>query len=315
MPPKPAIKPRKKVSYHCDECNGKLVDLRTKVKHEAEYEQMNRSSRSTKVSKSVSKRVQIDNNDDETSNASSSSSGSSSSSTSESQEPIHIPTKRERKEKFKAVESAVNDVLIDELDNEDTGFSSPIDDDQSEDLNDETSDDERFAAPELEDFGDNEDFICADSDVEFSESWILIWIFKYQSRFRHSEVSISSLIGFFSQVLKDADSKRFANFPSSSYSAKKLLRIDKATKTYAVCPKCNNLYKIREILGQNEQVTEASPELKCSRVEFPKHLMKKYREVCGEELLKNVPVNNGYIKRPRIVFPMPDLKTQIFTMY
>ncbi|PKB92471.1 hypothetical protein RhiirA5_508269 [Rhizophagus irregularis] len=157
--------------------------------------------------------------------------------------------------------------------------------------------------------------MCADSDVEFSESWILIWIFKYQSRFRHSEVSISSLIGFFSQVLKDADPKRFANFPSSSYSAKKLLRIDKATKTYAVCPKCNNLYKIGEILGQNEQVTEASPGLKCSRVEFPKHLMKKYREVCGEELLKNVPVNNGYIKRPRIVFPMPDLKTQIFTMY
>ncbi|CAB5319735.1 unnamed protein product [Rhizophagus irregularis] len=94
------------------------------------------------VSKSVSKRVQIDNNDDETSNTSSNSSGSSNSSTSESQEPIHILTKRERKEKFKVVESAVNDVLIDELDNEDTGFSSPIDNDQSENLNDKTSDDE-----------------------------------------------------------------------------------------------------------------------------------------------------------------------------
>ncbi|RGB22062.1 hypothetical protein C1646_776707 [Rhizophagus diaphanus] len=80
---------------------------------------MNRSSRSTKVSKSVSKRVQIDNNDDETSN---------------------VSTKR--KEKFKVVESAINDVLIDELDNENTGFNSPIDDDQSEDLNNETSDDE-----------------------------------------------------------------------------------------------------------------------------------------------------------------------------
>ncbi|RGB34809.1 hypothetical protein C1646_668244 [Rhizophagus diaphanus] len=141
MPPKPAIKPRKKVPCHCDECNEKLVDPRTKVKHEVEYKQMNHSSRSTKVSKLVSKRVQIDNNDDETSNASSSSSSSSSSSTSESQELIHILTKRGRKEKFKAVESAINDVLIDELDNENTGFSSLIDDDQSEDLNDETSDD------------------------------------------------------------------------------------------------------------------------------------------------------------------------------
>ncbi|RGB23064.1 hypothetical protein C1646_775062 [Rhizophagus diaphanus] len=65
MPPKPAIKPRKKVPYHCDECNGKLVDLKTKVNHEAEYEQMNHSLRSIKIS-------------------------SSSSLTSESQEPIHI---------------------------------------------------------------------------------------------------------------------------------------------------------------------------------------------------------------------------------
>ncbi|CAB4383479.1 unnamed protein product [Rhizophagus irregularis] len=92
MPPKPAIKPRKKVSCHCNECNRKLVDPRTKVKYEAEYKQMNHSSRSTKVSKSVLKRVQIDNNDDETSNTSSSSSSSSSSLTSESQKPIHILT-------------------------------------------------------------------------------------------------------------------------------------------------------------------------------------------------------------------------------
>ena len=124
------------------------------------------------------------------------------------------------------------------------------------------------------------------------------------------------MIGFFSQVLKDADSKRFANFPSSSYFAKKLLHVDKATKTYAVCPKCNNLYKIKEILKQNEQATsETSPGFKCSHIEFPKHTMKKHWEACGEELLKNVPVNNGYVKRPRMVYPMPDLKTQISAMY
>ena len=31
--------------------------------------------------------------------------------------------------------------------------------------------------------------------------------------------------------------------------------------------------------------------------------------------LKNIPVTNGYIKHPRMVFPMPDLKSQIFAMY
>ena len=32
-------------------------------------------------------------------------------------------------------------------------------------------------------------------------------------------------------------------------------------------------------------------------------------------MLKNIPVSNGYVKHPRMVFLMPDLKTQIFTMY
>ena len=116
--------------------------------------------------------------------------------------------------------------------------------------------------------------------------------------------------------MKDVDQKRFQNFPSSSYLAKKLLQISKGTKTYAVCPKCNKLYKIDEILEQNEQATaEASIGYNCNHVTFPHHPMKKYRGACGGELLKNIPVTNGYIKRPHMVFPMPDLKSQIIMMY
>ena len=33
------------------------------------------------------------------------------------------------------------------------------------------------------------------------------------------------------------------------------------------------------------------------------------------ELLKNIPVTNGYIKRPHMVFLMPNLKSQVFVMY
>ncbi len=88
------------------------------------------------------------------------------------------------------------------------------------------------------------------------------------------------------QVLKDTDPKRFHNFPSSSHNAKKLLQIEKNAKTYAVCPKCNKLHKTAEISEDN----------KCKFVEFPKHPMKKYRVECGAELLKNIPVTNGYIK-------------------
>ena len=138
--------------------------------------------------------------------------------------------------------------------------------------NDENIIDEQFTAPDWDDFDDNGDFVYLNSSTEFSESWILLWIYKYQSRFRLSDVAINSLIQFFGQVLKDTDPKRFHNFPSSSHNAKKLLQIEKNAKTYAVCPKCNKLHKTAEISEDN----------KCKFVEFPKHPMKKYWAECGQ---------------------------------
>ncbi|GBB97591.1 hypothetical protein RclHR1_30060001 [Rhizophagus clarus] len=77
--------------------------------------------------------------DDKTSSSSESLSSSESSSSSESQKSIHLSANQGRKEIFKAVESVADDKLICELDlssNEDTESSSPIDDDQSEDSDD-----------------------------------------------------------------------------------------------------------------------------------------------------------------------------------
>ncbi|GET01131.1 hypothetical protein GLOIN_2v1476780 [Rhizophagus clarus] len=123
---------------------------------------------------------EYDDNNDETSSSSESSSSSKLSSLSESQKSIYLLTKQRRKEKFKVVESVADDKLICELDlssNENTEPSLPIDDNQSEDSDDdidETSNDKQFTAPELDDFWDNEDFMCPNTNVKFSESWILI---------------------------------------------------------------------------------------------------------------------------------------------
>ena len=75
--------------------------------------------------------------------------------------------------------------------------------------NDENIIDEQFTAPDWDDFDDNGDFAYLNSSTEFSESWILLWIYKYQSRFRLSDVAINSLIQFFGQVLKDTDQRDF----------------------------------------------------------------------------------------------------------
>ena len=43
--------------------------------------------------------------------------------------------------------------------------------------------------------------------------------------------------------------------------------------------------------------------------------MQKYQRPCGSELLLKVPVNNGFKCRPKMVYPLPCLKTQLAIMY
>lgn len=50
---------------------------------------------------------------------------------------------------------------------------------------------EEFTAPDLS--SDSE----PDTDVDYPDSWILVWIFKYQERFHLSDVAINVLIKFF----------------------------------------------------------------------------------------------------------------------
>ncbi|CAG8729863.1 13442_t:CDS:2, partial [Funneliformis caledonium] len=110
-------------------------------------------------------------------------------------------------------------------------------------------------------------------------------------RFKLPDVVINSLIGFISLILKNVNSQRFKEFPSTIYMARKLLEVRKKSKSYAD-------------LG-----------FKCNYVEFLNYLMQNQCEFCGSELLIKVSVVNGYIWRPKMLYPIPCLKTQIFTMY
>jgi hypothetical protein len=140
-------------------------------------------------------------------------------------------------------------------------------------LNDDEIPVEQFIAPE-----NDSEFAYPDNNFNFADAWILIWIFKYQARFRLSDVAIDSLIKFFQQLLMDADQTRFKDFPSSLYNASKLLQIGKQSKTYAVCPSCNTLYNTAEVVAEEG--------FNCTHVEFP---MRSKREPCGMELTVQVP--------------------------
>src|SRR3989337_2018427 len=277
-------------------------------------------------SSSTSKRRRMQEAEEEEEEESQGSSNSSYSDDDESnqtdyQEPINIPTKRKWYSKFRQTELIPDDENLNN-DSDDNGGSdgngggsddNGDDDSYNEDFdNNETytedddrgfSDDdvpiEQFTAPDFDDFDFESDGEYPDSNLGSNDSWILLWILKYQARFRLPDVAINSLIKFFQFVLSDADNERFKNFPTSSYMMRKVLDIGKNSKTYAVCPSCNKLYNESEIRSTNG--------FKCNHVEFPNHPRRNLRRPCGTEVTDRVPTTTGFITKPKMVYPLPSL--------
>ena len=307
-----STKIRNTVSCDCKSCNGKCVEERTRKRH-LELEQRLASSVSGFVPSlprnncDKQAHIVLEIGHDPIAEGSSSSKKKA-----EQEELISFdsnydydsdfsvfPQKRRRQDRFREPEVNRYD---DESNNpigedEDSGIPPEGDDDMV--LSEDEIPVEQFLAP------DNEsEFVYPDKNVNFTGSWILIWIFKYQARFRLSDVAIDSLIKFFQQVLMDADQMRFKDFPSSLHTASSLLQIGKQSKTYAVCPSCNTLYNVTEVVAEEG--------FKCTHVEFP---MKSKGKSCGMELTMQVPLASGNKRRPKLLFPLPNLKIQINSLY
>lgn len=326
-----STKLRPKVPCDCKKCNGKLVDTRTRKKHYEEEKQFQSSmkkgkekeasssihastsgnrSRSDSVDSSHSSRDRYD--DDVIMN-------DSDHARSDEEFLSPKPVSRRKRRRYDQFHKTQDNIIIPGEEPEQHSDSSGdeegslTDDDDHDDSDfDELSsdDDELFAAPRsnLNYDPDEEKFI------DVNDPWILLWIFKYQERFRLSDVAINSLIGFFSLVLKDINTTRFKEFPSTAYMARKLLDITKRSKTFVACTDCNKLYNPTEIMPKSDD-NSANSGFKCTHIEFPNHPMEKYRQQCGSELLLKVPVNNGFNWRPKMIYPLPCLKTQLSIMY
>ncbi|CAG8675098.1 8018_t:CDS:2 [Funneliformis caledonium] len=162
--------------------------------------------------------------------------------------------------------------------------SRSFDDNQT--LDDElfSDDDELFATPvNLDYYSDQDNSIM---NISKTNSWIL-WIFKFQEKFKLPNVLINSLIGFFSLVLKDIDLYWFKEFSSTIYMARKLLNIRKKSKSFVTCTDCNKLYDIASIIPKNSD-SNATIGFKCTHIEFLNHPMQSYRKSCDSELLVKI---------------------------
>ena len=320
---------RPKVPCYCKKCNGKYVETRTRKKHEQDENRLQASNSSMKKRQDKERpSIRIpelpDDSKTEESTVSSQNpydddivmidSDHNHSNDNRPEKSVHIRKKRRRHNRFRET----FDIIIDPGE-EPAQFSDSSSDEDDfrpiDDFNDNESDfdvdddDELFAAPSTNlNYDPDEEGI-----TDINDPWILLWIFKYQERFRLPDVAVSSLISFFSLVLKTINPTRFKEFPSSAYMARKLLDIKKKSKTFAVCTDCNKLYDPEYIIPKAGDNTNLG--FKCTNIEFPDHPIQKYRESCGSELLTKVPTSNGYKWCPKMVYPLPCLKAQLTAMY
>jgi hypothetical protein len=331
-----STKTRNKVHCYCKTCDGKLVEERTRNKH-AELESRlassisgfepannpflipNPNTISDQRNPKPNTTIEIDHEVSSRKVSSETKQDELKSLSDDNNEPVFVgfdeqyspQNKRRRQDQFREPE-AILDNQHDEDSNSDENFSVSAEDDENESdilseddifLSDDEVPIEQFTAPDFDSDSESE---YPDTNIGFSDSWILLWIFKFQARFRLPDVAIDSLVKFFQQTLKDADRIRFQDFPSSSYTARKLLQFGKRSKTYAVCPNCNSLYTTAEV------VAEAEGGFKCKHVEFP---MKQKIKLCGTELTEQNPLTYEIKRRPKLLFPLPNLKIQINSLY
>ncbi|RGB25495.1 hypothetical protein C1646_771633 [Rhizophagus diaphanus] len=182
-----STKIRNKLPCYCKTCNGKIVDERTKKSHE-ELE--------TQLAFNVSGFVPSANMNMLLSNPEPNMTPSQQLIAMEIDEPIIEGSSR--KEIGSEQESSGDDNYeadfehyarrrqdrfqepdanqCDENSNDDESTKSIVSSENNRDSNDEI----QFTAP---DFDDDTEFEYSDTTIDYADSWILIWIFKYQSRF------------------------------------------------------------------------------------------------------------------------------------
>src|SRR6266487_2112079 len=240
---------RTKVQCFCIKCNGTLVDPRTKKSHMSRriinYQEVGPSWLPDEMDDIEMDDNEMDDNEIDDN---------------EMEYPLHIfltkklPINKSAKyQKVKKGRISDRDLehLLSDDDNDDLSGNSDndqvIDLEESEDEDFENDDYEvvNFASP---DFNDDEPKLPPNL-INDSFTWIILWIFQFQQRYKLSNVAIDSLFKFLSLFLSTVDANKFKSFPSSLHMAKKKLGIPTGIGIvqYGACNKCHKLYDINDI--------------------------------------------------------------------
>ena len=183
------------------------------------------------------------------------------------------------------------------------------DDDDGDDDEEEEDIEEFFSSPEI---GNDEVFVM-ESLNDSIETEIILWVFKFQQRFRLPDIALEVLIKFLHIVLTRLDKSRFKNFPASLYLAKKMLNIFQPKMQLAVCNNCHKLYNVRNIVEYKEEGKAAIAN--CLHEEFPDNPVLSRRNKCNNPLSILKKRKGEIIAVPRMIYPKPSIRQQLSMLY
>ncbi|MBV8802715.1 MAG: hypothetical protein JO131_07115 [Gammaproteobacteria bacterium] len=232
--------------------------------------------------------------------------------------PIHESEKYQKIKKGKISDLVLENLLPDNErnkdDNRNKGFDDSDGDGDSESFEDEDNDSEDSEDSEVDDDGEanfaSTDFEDGEPNlpninVDDNYTWVILWILRYQQRYKLPNVAIDSLFKFLKAFLSMIDKNKFSSFPSSLHTAKKSLGISANIIKYAACNQCHKLYDISELSNKTEILT-------CSFIDYPNHSQERFRQKCNNPLVKKVDSNSGNpIFRPIMTFPIVNIKQQL----
>ncbi|CAB4476586.1 unnamed protein product [Rhizophagus irregularis] len=183
------------------------------------------------------------------------------------------------------------------------------DDDDGDDKEEEEDIEEFFSSPEI---GNDEVFVM-ESLNDSIETEIILWVFKFQQRFRLPDIALEVLIKFLHIVLTRLDKSQFKNFPASLYLAKKMLNIFQPKMQLAVCNNCHKLYNVRNIVEYKEE--EKAAIANCLHEEFPDNPVPSRHNKCNNPLSILKKRKGEIIAVPRMIYPKPSIRQQLSMLY
>src|SRR6266487_213844 len=205
----------------------------------------------------------------------------------------------------------------DDDDDDDDDDNYYFDDDNFEEDNDNEDEDNInreesfFAFPEIN--GDEIPVMEMESLNDSIDSEIIIWVFKFQQRFKIPDTALEAIIKFLRVILLRFDKLQFDNFPTSLYKAKKWLKIFERKMQLAVCTDCHKLHNVAKLNTYKEEGKLAV--MNCLNEEFPNNPIPSRRKQCNNQLSVLKRNKGETIAVPRMLYPKPSIRQQLSMLY